>query len=79
MISQSFKYETLKNIPTVLTIHNAQYQGWFPHNKVYLIPQFNFDKVGLLDWDGSINPLAAAIKCAWKVTTVSPSYMEELK
>ena len=79
MISQSFKYETLKNIPTVLTIHNAQYQGWFPHNKVYLIPQFNFDNVGLLDWDGSINPLASAIKCSWKVTTVSPSYMEELK
>ena len=24
MMSQSFKYKTLKNIPTVLTIHNAQ-------------------------------------------------------
>jgi starch synthase len=32
-----------------------------------------------LDWGNSINPLAAAIKCAWRVTTVSPSYMEELK
>lgn len=79
MISQCFKYESLKNIPTVLTIHNAQYQGWFPHQKVNLIPAFNFDHVGLLDWDGSVNPLAAAIKCAWRVTTVSPSYMEELK
>ncbi|MDD7913416.1 glycogen synthase [Polaribacter ponticola] len=79
MVSQCFKYETLKNTPTILTIHNAQYQGWFAHNKVYLLPPFNFDNVGLLDWDGSINPLAAAIKCAWKVTTVSPSYMEELK
>ena len=79
MISQCFKYESLKHIPTVLTIHNAQYQGWFPHSKVHLIPPFNFDKVGLLDWGGNVNPLAAAIKCAWKVTTVSPSYMEELK
>ncbi|TXD45996.1 glycogen synthase [Polaribacter sp. IC073] len=79
MMSHSYKYEALKNIPTVLTIHNAQYQGWFPHEKVNLIPPFNFDKVGLLDWKGTINPLAAAIKCAWKVTTVSPSYMEELK
>jgi starch synthase len=25
-----------------------------------------------------INPLASAIKCAWKVTTVSPSYLDEL-
>ncbi len=79
MISECYKYEVLKNTPTVLTIHNAQYQGWFSHDKVGLIPPFNFNNVGLLDWNGVINPLASAIKCAWKVTTVSPSYMEELK
>jgi starch synthase len=79
MLSYSFKYKTLKDIPTVLTIHNAQYQGWFPHEQANLIPPFNYEQTGLLDWDGSINSLAAAIKCAWQVTTVSPSYMEELK
>ncbi|QMU63995.1 MAG: glycosyltransferase [Flavobacteriaceae bacterium] len=79
MISQCHRYKSLKSIPTVLTIHNAQYQGWFSHDKVHLIPAFDFNNVGLLDWDGSINPLAAAIKCAWKITTVSPSYMEDLK
>lgn len=79
MLQESYKYEALKKIPNLLTIHNAQYQGWFSHVKVGLIPPFNFNHVGLLDWGGSINPLAAAIKCAWRVTTVSPSYMEELK
>ena len=79
MMTQSFKYEILSNIPTIFTIHNAQYQGWFSHDRVGLIPEFNFDNVGLLDWSGSINPLATAIKCSWRVTTVSPSYMEELK
>lgn len=79
MMTQCSDYAAFKNIPTVLTIHNAQYQGWFSHEKVGLIPEFNFNNVGLLDWFGNINPLAAAIKCAWKVTTVSPSYMEELK
>jgi len=79
MVSHSHKYNALERTPTLLTIHNAQYQGWFSHDKVRLIPAFNFDHVGLLDWAGSINPLAAAIKCAWKVNTVSPSYMEELK
>ncbi len=79
MITQCFEYDSLKSIPTVLTIHNAQYQGWFSHDEVDLIPKFNFDNVGLLDWGDCINPLAAAIKCAWRVTTVSPSYMEELK
>jgi len=32
----------------------------------------------MLDWDGKINSLAASIKCAWQVNTVSSSYMEEL-
>ena len=79
MVTQSYKYKALKDIPTVLTIHNAQYQGWFSHEKVSLIPPFNFDNVGLLDWKSTINSLASAIKCSWRVTTVSPSYMEELK
>ncbi|MDT0553467.1 glycogen synthase [Urechidicola vernalis] len=79
MLQESYKYESLNAIPVILTIHNAQYQGWFSHDKVGTIPDFNFDNVGLLDWGESINPLAAAIKCAWAVTTVSPSYMEELK
>ncbi|APZ46512.1 glycogen synthase [Polaribacter reichenbachii] len=79
MMTQSYKYKSLRFIPTILTIHNAQYQGWFSHRKVYLIPEFNFKDVGLLDWNSIINPLAAAIKCAWAVTTVSPSYMNELK
>ncbi|MFK5880088.1 MAG: glycogen/starch synthase [Flavobacteriaceae bacterium] len=79
MLQESFKYKSLNKIPNVLTIHNAQYQGWFSHDKVHLIPKFNLENVGLLDWNKTINPLAAAIKCAWRVTTVSPSYMEELK
>ncbi|MBJ6368423.1 glycogen synthase [Snuella sedimenti] len=79
MLQESYKYEAFRKTPNILTIHNAQYQGWFSHDKVNLIPSFNFNNVGLLDWGGVINPLAAAIKCAWRVTTVSPSYMEELK
>ena len=34
---------------------------------------------GLIDWDGMVNPLAAAIKCCWRLTTVSPTYMNELQ
>lgn len=79
MMTQSLKYKKLESIPTVLTIHNAQYQGWFSYDKLANIPKFDMKKAGLLDWGSKINPLAAAIKCAWRVTTVSPSYMEELK
>lgn len=79
MMTQAFKYKSLSHIPTLLTIHNAQYQGWASYEKLYNIPQFNRANIGLLDWDSQINPLATGIKCAWRVTTVSPSYMEELK
>jgi len=78
MMSHSKKFESLKNVPTILTIHNAQYQGQFGFDKLDYIPTFDKSKIGLLDWDDRINPLAASIKCAWKITTVSPSYLEEL-
>lgn len=78
MLQESYHYKSLNKIPVITTIHNAQYQGWFGYDKLHLIPEFDSSKIGLLDWDNTINPLAAAIKCAWRVTTVSPSYMEEL-
>jgi len=79
MTQESYKYKTLNKIPIITTIHNAQYQGWMTYDYLHKIPEFNVEKIGLLDWNGVINPLASAIKCAWRVTTVSPSYMEELK
>ncbi|MVT08859.1 glycogen synthase [Chitinophaga tropicalis] len=78
MMSHSYKYERLRNIATVFTIHNAQYQGQFGWDQLYLLPGFDLWKAGLLGWDGAINPMAAAIKCAWRFTTVSPNYMQEL-
>ena len=79
MMQYCYDFKQFKEIPSVLSIHNAQYQGWFSHDKINLIPEFDKEHIGLLDWSGNINPLACAIKCAWRVNTVSPSYMEELK
>ena len=69
----------LKTIPTVFTVHNAQYQGSFDWGKSLLLPAYDPWKWSMLDWHGQINPLAAALKAAWRVTTVSNSYMEELQ
>jgi starch synthase len=79
MIKYCYSFNHLASIPTVFTIHNAQYQGWMGWDKAHLLPAYDSWKWGLLDWNFNINPLASAIKCAWRVTTVSPSYMEELK
>lgn len=78
MVSYCTDYSSLKQVPTCLTIHNAQYQGWMDYSYLPLIPSFDQAHVGLLDWDQRINPLAAAIKCAWRVTTVSNTYMQEM-
>lgn len=79
MMQNCYDYRHLDGIPTILTIHNAQYQGWMDWDKYNYIPAYNSWLWGKLDWEDKINPLASGIKCAYKVTTVSPSYMEELK
>jgi starch synthase len=79
MLKYCYQYSRLADIPTVLTIHNAQYQGWMNWDQSYMLPAWDTWKGGLLEWKGVINPLASAVKNAWKVTTVSWSYMEELR
>ncbi|HEY4205159.1 MAG TPA: glycogen synthase [Puia sp.] len=74
-----YAYKALADIPTVLTIHNAQYQGWMGWDKSVYIPAYDSWKTGMLGWGNAINPLASGIKCAWKVTTVSPTYLEEMR
>ena len=71
-------YRMFASVKTVFTVHNGQYQGWMSWNKGILLPAFDTWKWGLLDWDGLINPLAAAIKCCDAFTTVSAGYLQEL-
>jgi starch synthase len=78
LLSHSALYRRISHIPTVLTIHNGQYHGAFGYQKFNYLPEIDADAVGLLDWRGGINPLASAVKCCWKYTTVSPSYLHEL-
>jgi starch synthase len=74
-----YQFRNLESVPTVFTIHNGEYQGQFGWERSNLLPAYDTYKWGFLDWNNKINPFASAVKCAWKVTTVSPSYLEELK
>jgi starch synthase len=78
MMQHCYAYKNLSSIKTILTIHNAQYQGWMDWSKSNYIPDWDKWKSGLLEWDNTINSLASAIKCASKVNTVSHGYLEEL-
>jgi starch synthase len=65
-------------LPTIFTIHNGNYQdGSVGIN--HLIPPFNSANRGMLEWNKAINSMACAIKCCSRLTTVSPTYLEELR
>lgn len=75
-IEQFYKKEM--QVATVLTVHNVAYQGHFDASKL--------DATGLtkaagasLMHDGAVNFLKAGIAKATEVTTVSPTYAQEIK
>jgi starch synthase len=78
MMSKIREYSRFENIPSVFTIHNGQYQGQFGFDKLFLLPPFHSYFNGQVEWRNAINPMATGIKNAWKVTTVSPSYLDEI-
>lgn len=71
--------ERYKNIKTILTIHNIIFQGRY--GKQILTDVLGIDQKydNLLDCDGDVNILKAAIMTCDKFTTVSPTYAEEIK
>jgi len=67
-----------RELPTVLTIHNAQHQGWgdsAAFGRWFGWPSATSDSLALV---GSGNLLHAGVRSASRVTTVSPSYAKEL-
>lgn len=70
--------EGYENIKTVFTIHNIQYQGKYGMEileDVFGIPQSSRT---IVEQDGCVNLMKGAIEMADKVTTVSPTYAQEI-
>ncbi len=72
--------EIFAKTKTVLTLHNLAYQGIFAmkDKDVLNLPDELFAKDGLLEWYGKINLLKGGIMAADFLTTVSPTYAEEI-
>ena len=74
-----YRYQSgYEDIKTVFTIHNIQYQGQYGLeliNDIMGIPLYHTD---LLEYDGDVNFMKAAIEVSDRVTTVSPSYAWEI-
>lgn len=72
--------EFFKDSKIVLTIHNISYQGQFDKNIIdkYGLPGFLFTSQGL-ELYGKVNLLKGGILYSDLVTTVSPTFAEEIK
>jgi starch synthase len=79
MTSSCPDYQNLIHIATVLTVHNGEYHGWYDYGKRFMLPYILPERNGLLDWSGRLNALSAGIRTCWALTTVSPTYMHELR
>jgi len=74
-----YKYDDrYKDIKSVFTIHNIQYQGKYGYELLGDVLGFPDDKLSLLEYDDCINFMKGAIQCSDKVTTVSPTYSREI-
>ena len=67
-----------ENIKTAFTIHNIQYQGKFGDEILEDVLGIPNEFASLLHNDDCINLMKGAIECANAVTTVSPSYAQEI-
>ena len=67
-----------ENIKTVFTIHNIQYQGKYGMELLNDVVGIGEDGASLLEYDGCVNFMKGAIECANAVTTVSPTYAQEI-
>ncbi len=66
------------DIKTVYTIHNIQYQGKYGMELYSDLLGLMPGRESLIEYDGCVNMMKAAIQCADKVTTVSPTYSREI-
>lgn len=73
------KYARVKDVATLITIHNIAFQGIAPATllKTLKLPRKHFVQDGFEYW-GKISSLKAGLMTADAITTVSPTYAQEL-
>lgn len=70
--------EWYRGIKTVFTIHNIQYQGKYGKELLEDVLGIPGSALPLLEYDNCVNMMKGAIETANRVTTVSPTYAEEI-
>ncbi len=74
-----YKYDDLyKNMKTVFTIHNIQYQGKYGKELIGDVLGIPYERESIIEYDDCVNFMKGAIQCSNKITTVSPTYSKEI-
>ncbi|TXC81303.1 glycogen synthase GlgA [Metabacillus litoralis] len=84
MISYLLKEEYMqddfyKKMKTVFTIHNLQFQGIFPFSILQDLLGIDHEKCASIEFYGNVNFMKAAIETSDFITTVSPTYKDEIQ
>jgi starch synthase len=74
------RYAGVAAIPSIVTIHNIAFPGWFPADVFpeLGLPQEAFTIDGV-EYYGGVGFLKAGLQAASAITTVSPTYAEEIR
>lgn len=67
-----------RNIKTLYTVHNIQYQGKYGYEILGDVLGIPSDKEKILDFDGCVNFMKGAFEASDKISTVSPTYSHEI-
>ncbi len=73
------RYTGLERVPNIITVHNLAFQGQFGA-EIFPglgLPQDAFSVEGL-EYYGHVSFLKGGLRTAWEVTTVSPTYAQEI-
>ena len=80
MLNTTLRDTPLGNTASVFTIHNLEHQGYSPSRVVNYarLPWADFHRDGLVS-DGMVNLMRAGLYHSTKLTTVSPTYAQEIR
>lgn len=74
------RYGGAVQTPTVVTVHNLAFQGQFP---AAIFPELGLPPDAMavdgVEYYGGVGFLKAGLQAAWAITTVSPTYAQEIR
>ncbi len=78
-LNEFYKYDDFyRDIKTVFTIHNIQYQGKYGHELTGDVLGLPPESENVVDYSGCVNLMKGAVVTCDKLTTVSPTYSYEI-